>query len=256
MKLSIIVPCYNEETNLRNGVLHVMKEYLDKQSYDKEVIIVDDGSDDNSIQVVEEFIAQHKATYFKLLKNPHGGKAATVVAGMLSGSGDIVMFTDMDQATPLKELEKILPYFKEQSKDSNHNYDIVFGSRAGERKGAPIIRRIMARGFMVLRGLILGLKGIRDTQCGFKAFRKEVAHDVFKRLKIHGEQKEVKGAMVAAGFDLEVLFLAKKLGYELKEVPVEWHYVGTKRVDIIKDSYRGLRDMIILRLNDIRGIYT
>lgn len=253
MTVSIIVPCYNEETNIRNGVLHVMKEYLDQQKYDKEVIIVDDGSEDNSIQEIEEYIARNQVKYFSLIKNPHGGKAATVITGMLAGKGDIVMFTDMDQATPIKELEKLLPYFSKT--DGKPFYDIVFGSRASTRKGAPLLRRVMARGFMLLRGVILGLNGIRDTQCGFKAFKREVAHDVFKRLKIHGEQKQIKGAMVAAGFDLEVLFLAKKLGYQLKEVPVEWHYVGTKRVDVIKDSYRGLRDMIILRLNDLRGLY-
>lgn len=248
MYLSIVVPCYNEETNLRNGVLHVMKEYLDRQPYSKEVVIVDDGSDDQSIPLIEQFIRDHQADYFRLIKNPHGGKAMTVITGMLAGAGEIVMFTDMDQATPIEEVEKLLPYFKEK-------YHIVFGSRAGERKGAPILRRVMAHGFMTLRGLILGLNGIRDTQCGFKAFRKEVAHDIFKRLKIHGEQKAIKGSMVAAGFDLEVFFLAQKLGYTLKEVPVNWHHVGTKRVDIIKDSYRGLRDMIVLRLNDFRGIY-
>jgi glycosyltransferase involved in cell wall biosynthesis len=250
MKLSIVVPSYNEETNLRNGVLHVMKEYLDKQSYAKEVIIVDDGSDDQSVELVKNFITEHHVPYFQLIQNPHSGKAGTVITGMLAGTGDIVMFTDMDQATPISEIEKLLPYF-----DSPTKADIVFGSRAGERKGAPIIRRIMARGFMLLRGLILGLNGIRDTQCGFKAFRREVAHDIFKRLKIHGEQKAVKGAMVAAGFDLEVLFLAKKLGYKLQEVPVVWHYVGTRRVNMLKDSYRGLRDMIVLRLNDIRNKY-
>ena len=248
MTISIVVPCYNEETNLINGVLHVMKEYLDNQSYKKEVIIVDDGSEDNSVKLIEDFIKSNKAQYFSLIKNPHGGKAATVITGMLAGKNDIVMFTDMDQATPLKEIEKILPHF-------DNSYDIVFGSRSNARKGAPLIRRIMARGFMMLRGIILGLNGIRDTQCGFKAFKREVAVDIFKRLKIHGERKNIKGAMVAAGFDLEVLFLAKKLGYKLKEAPVEWHYVGTRRVNVIKDSYRGLRDMIILRINDIRGVY-
>ena len=113
----------------------------------------------------------------------------------------------------------------------------------------------MARGFMILRTLILGLNGIRDTQCGFKAFKKEVAHNLFRKLKIHGESKVIKGGMVAAGFDLEFLFLARKLGYKLKEVPVLWHYVCARRVNALKVSWRGFKDMISLRLNDIKGVY-
>jgi dolichyl-phosphate beta-glucosyltransferase len=248
MYLSVVIPCYNEETNIRNGVLHVVTEYLDKQPYTKEVVIVDDGSDDSSVELIEKFLQTSGSEYIRLIKNQHGGKASTVTTGMLAGQGDIIMFSDMDQATPLEEVEKLLPYF-------DQGYDVVFGSRAGERKGAPITRRAMARGFMILRTLILGLNGIRDTQCGFKAFKKEVAHNLFTKLKIHGEHKEVKGGMVAAGFDLEFLFLARKLGYKLKEVPVQWHYVGTKRVDALKDSYRGLRDMILLRINDLKGVY-
>lgn len=248
MRLSVILPCYNEETNLRNGVLHVVIEYLEKQPYDKEVIIVDDGSEDGSIELIEKFIQSSGKNYIQLIKNPHGGKAATVITGMLAGSGDIILFSDMDQATPLEEVEKLLPFF-------DQGYDIVFGSRAGERKGAPLIRRAMSRGFMILRTLILGLNGIRDTQCGFKAFKREVAHDIFGKLKIHGQKQEVKGATVTAGFDVEMLFVAKKNKYKLKEVPVEWHYVGTKRVNAIKESYRALRDMLLLRINDLRGAY-
>lgn len=248
MKLSIVIPCYNEETNIRNGVLHVVTEYLEKQSYEKEVIIVDDGSEDESIELIEKFIDSSGKRYIKLIKNPHGGKAATVITGMLAGDGEIILFTDMDQATPLEEVEKLLPYF-------DQGFDIVFGSRAGERKGAPLIRRAMSRGFMILRTLILGLNGIRDTQCGFKAFKKDVAHTIFSKLKINGQNQNVKGATVTASFDVEMLFVAKKLGYKIKEVPVEWHYVGTKRVNAIKESWRSLRDMVLLRINAINGAY-
>lgn len=247
MYLSVVVPCYNEETNLRNGVLHVMKEYLDRQPYEKEVIIVDDGSEDKSVFLVEQFIKEHHASYFKLIKNPHGGKAATVIKGLQSGNGDIVMFTDMDQATPLPEVEKLLPFFEQ-------GYDIVFGSRAGERKGAPFMRKVLSTGHMILKNVILHVS-FHDTQCGFKAFRKSIIQPVLERMKIHTRLQQVKGSMVASGFDIELLFVAQKAGYKIKEVPVEWHYVGTKRVDIIKDSYRGVRDLLILRLNDLRGLY-
>lgn len=246
--LSVIIPCYNEETNIRNGVLHVVTEYLDNQPYEKEVIIVDDGSEDKSVELIEKYIQSSGNSYMKVIRNSHGGKAATVITGLLAGSGDIVMFTDMDQATPIEEVEKLLPYFDE-------NYDIVFGSRAGRRQGAPISRRILSTGHMILKNIIVNVS-FEDTQCGFKAFRKDKIRPLLDRLRIHGKRQDVKGGMVASGFDLELLFVAKKMGYKIKEVPVEWHYVGTKRVNIFKDSWRGIRDMIKLRLNDIRGIYS
>lgn len=248
MIVSIVIPCFNEETNIRNGVLHVVTEYLDKQIYDKEVLIVDDGSEDASVELIEKYIQSAGKNYIHLIKNTHSGKAGTVIAGMLAGKGEIILFTDMDQATPIEEVEKLLPFF-------DQGYDIVIGSRASERKGAPFVRRAMSRGFMILRSLILGLNGIRDTQCGFKAFRKEVAHTIFGMLQIHGQNHQVKGATVTAGFDIEMLFVAKKRGYKIKEVPVQWHYVGTKRVNAIKESWRGLKDMIKLRLKDMQGAY-
>ncbi len=247
MYLSVIIPCYNEETNIRNGVLHVVAEYLDKQPYDKEVIIVDDGSEDKSVELAEKFIKTSKVPYMRVLKNPHGGKAATVITGMLAGKGDIVMFTDMDQATPIVEIEKLRPYF-------DQDYDIVFGSRAGRREGAPLTRKILSTGHMILKNIIVNVN-FKDTQCGFKAFRRDKIQALVDKMKIHGKMHAVKGGMVASGFDLELLFVAKKLGYKIKEVPVEWHYVGTKRVNAIKDSWRGVKDMINLRLNDIRGLY-
>jgi dolichyl-phosphate beta-glucosyltransferase len=246
--LTVIIPCYNEETNIRNGVLHVVAEYLDKQPYDKEVIIVDDGSEHKSVELAEKFINSAKLPYMRVLRNPHGGKAATVITGMLAGVGDIIMFTDMDQATPIEELEKVLPYFDE-------GYDIVFGSRAGRREGAPLTRRILSTGHMILKNIIVNVN-FKDTQCGFKAFKKDKIRPLLDRLKIHGTRHTIKGGMVASGFDLEMLFVAKKMGYKIKEVPVQWHYVGTKRVNAIKDSWRGIRDMINLRINDIRGVYS
>lgn len=245
--LSVILPCYNEEKNLQIDVLLEVYQFLINQSFESEIIIVDDGSSDNSVALIEKFIADKPI--FRLIKNPHQGKAYTVITGILQGSGQYILFSDFDQATPISEINKFLPFFRE-------NYDAVIGSRSSERKGAPLFRLLMARGFMLLRTLILGLKGISDTQCGFKAFRKEVAHDIFNRLKLYGQkQKEVKGSLVTAGFDVEFLFLAKKLGYKIKEVPVNWHYVETRRVNPLKESWLGLTDMIKLRVNDIMGKY-
>jgi glycosyltransferase involved in cell wall biosynthesis len=238
--ISIVIPAYNEETNIRLGALDKVSRYLDQQSYEWEVLVVNDGSSDMTKPLIEEFIKTNRK--FQLIDNPHQGKAATVITGVKAAKGTYVLFSDLDQATPLKELEKLLPWFTE-------GFDVVIGSRKGERVGAPILRRIMANGFMILRTTLLGLNGITDTQCGFKAFRREAALDIFKRLELYGESKTVSGSMVTAGFDIEVLFLAKKLGYEIKEVPVEWHYVETRRVNPIKDSWQGLMDIIHIRLN-------
>jgi glycosyltransferase involved in cell wall biosynthesis len=242
---SIIIPSYNEEDNLRNGVLQDVDTYLSKQDYQVEVIIVDDGSKDQSIQLIEDFIENKKN--YRLIRNNHGGKAIAVMTGMIESKGEIALFTDMDQATPLREIEKLMPKFEA-------GYDIVFGSRKG-RKGAPAIRKLMAWGFSVLRTILLGLP-FKDTQCGFKAFNRESIDKVFKPLLVRWQKHlNKKGAAVNAGFDVETLFLAKKIGFKIAEVPVEWHYVGTERVQAIRDSLDALQDMVKIRINDFAGSY-
>lgn len=244
--LSVVIPCYNEEKNLLLGALEKVENYLRVQKYSWEVIVVDDGSTDRSIPLIEEFISDNLG--FSLIKNPHQGKAATVIAGMLKTHGKYALFTDLDQATPITEIEKFFSWF-------GKGLDVVIGSRSSVRQGAPLSRILMARGFMTLRTLILGLSGISDTQCGFKAFKNEVAKNLFKRLKLYHQKKKVKGSQVSAGFDVEVLFLAKKLGLRVVEVPVIWHYVETRRVNPLKDSWHGFCDLIKIRLNSLRGLY-
>ncbi len=244
--LSVVIPSYNEETNIRLGALEKVNRYLTQQTYTWEVIIVDDGSKDASPALLEAFARANAG--FRVIHNPHMGKAGTVVSGVAAAKGSIVLFSDLDQATPMAELEKLLPYFA-------RGKNIVIGSRNGNREGAPFSRIIMARGFMFLRGLFLGLKGITDTQCGFKAFEANVAKKIFSKLRLYGRPQKTQGAMVTAGFDIEVLFLAKQLGYSIQEVPVEWHYVETRRVNPIKDSLQGLRDILLIRWNAMRGKY-
>lgn len=245
--LSIVIPAYNEETNIRLGALEKVARYLDTVRYSWELILVNDGSTDATKLLLEEFVRQNRG--FRLKNNPHQGKAYTVTGGMLEAKGDIVLFSDLDQATPLKETEKLLPWF---SKD----FDVVIGSRSSRREGAPLLRLIMSRGFMILRSLILGLHGIDDTQCGFKAFRRDALRNILGQLKLYGRMQTVNGSTVSAGFDIELLFLAKKNGYKIKEVPVEWHFVETRRVNPIRDSIQGLRDIFMIRINAWRGLYS
>lgn len=247
LHLSVVIPAYNEAINIQLGALDKVSRYLEHEPYQWEVIVVNDGSSDETGGLLTEFAKANKG--FHVIQNAHQGKAGSVITGILKAQGNIVLFCDLDQATPISELSKILPWFSK-------GFDIVIGSRNAARKGAPVLRLLMARGFMLIRTVMLGLAGITDTQCGFKAFKREVAHKIFGKLALYGKRQEVAGSMVSAGFDVEVLFLAKKLGYKIKEVPVEWHYVETRRVNPFKDSWQGLVDILKIRVNAWKGRYS
>jgi glycosyltransferase involved in cell wall biosynthesis len=242
--LSVVIPAFNEEYNLRTGVLESVYGYLSRQNYTWEILFVDDGSTDNTAKLAEEFARKHSNIF--ILKEPHRGKAGTVIAGILKAKGEVILFTDADQATPIDQLKKVLPKFKE-------GFDIVIGSRHG-REGAPIIRKVMAFGFSFLRLLILRLP-FKDTQCGFKAFSSGAAKEIFRRLKTFSANSKNLGASVTAGFDLEVLYVARKLGYRVAEVPVDWHHKEGTKVDPIKDSIEGLRGLLLVRLNALQNKY-
>lgn len=244
--LSVIVPAYNEEPNFKNGTISEVSTYLEKQPYSYEIIIVDDGSEDQTAALAQDFAQKHKNV--RVIKNPHQGKAETVKTGVRQAKGRLILFTDFDQATPISEIEKLLPFFPE--------YDIVIGSRqlpGAQREREPFYRHWMGLVFNLVVQT-LAVRGIWDTQAGFKCFKGEIAKELFGNLKVYGQGKKVKGALVTA-FDVELLFIAKKKGYKIKEVPIIWHHVATSRVNPLKDSVRMFRDVLKVRLNDLRGIY-
>jgi glycosyltransferase involved in cell wall biosynthesis len=244
--ITVIIPAYNEEPNFNKGILDEVPAYLERQNYTYEVLIIDDGSTDDTAQLAEDFARKHKN--IRVIKNPHEGKAETVKKGVEEATGEFILFTDFDQATPLSEIEKLLPFFPQ--------YDIVIGSRqlpGAKREKEPLHRHIMGIGFNLVVQT-LAVRGIWDTQAGFKCFKGDVAKKLFKELKIYGKAKKVQGALVTA-FDVELLFIAKKRGYKIKEVPIIWHHVQTSRVSPLKDSARMFRDVLKIRLNDIRGVY-
>lgn len=245
--LSVVIPSYNELANLQKGTLDKVEHYLSKSGYNYEVLVVDDGSDDGSLEFVEKFVKENKN--FRLIKNGHTGKAGAVTNGVLEARGDYILFTDMDQATPIEEVEKLL-----KNKDS---FEIVIGSRSGTRKGAPFSRRVMAQGMIFLRSMLVGIPEIKDTQCGFKLFTKKAAKEIFSKFKtIHGDFKTIRSSSVTAGFDIELLYIGKRMGYKIKEIPVEWLYVETRRVSPIKDSLEGLFDLIRIRKKIVKGAYS
>jgi dolichyl-phosphate beta-glucosyltransferase len=249
--LSVVIPSYDEMANLQKGVLDKVEHFLSKEKFSFEVIIVDDGSTDGSIDFVKKFSANNPN--FKLIENSHLGKAGAVTTGVLNSKGDYVLFSDMDQATPIEELDKLLPYF---DSPAGGGFDVVIGSRNAVRKGAPFIRQFVSHAAIVARKLIVGMREVSDTQCGFKAFKKDAARELFTRInKLHNGFKKISGSSVSSGFDVELLYLAKHLGYKIKEVPVEWLYVETRRVSPIKDSVQGLMDLLRIKLKAMKGEY-
>lgn len=244
MKLSVVIPAYNESANLKKGVLNDVAQFLSKKKFDYEVIIVDDGSSDQTKEIIKKFISKNKK--FRLIENSHGGKAIAVMTGMQAATGDIILFTDMDQATPINQIDKFIPKIEQ-------GFEIVIGLRKG-RRGAPFIRKLSAWGFAVLRGIILGLP-FKDTQCGFKIFTKASINAILPKIKDEWGVVHFKGGAVNAGFDVELLYLAKKYGFKIAEVPVEWSYVDTERVQVVKDAFAAIFDMFRIRINDLKEKY-
>jgi glycosyltransferase involved in cell wall biosynthesis len=244
--LSVVIPSYNEKKNLSRGVLDEVFEYLEKQSYSWEVILTDDGSTDTTVARLNDYASKHKNV--TVLKNIHAGKAPTVKSGMLAARGEWRVFTDFDQSTPLLEVEKLL-------KEAKKGYDIVIGSReisGARRDEEPLYRHLMGRGFNMIVQL-LAVPGIKDTQCGFKLFSAD-ATSLFNNLIVYGSNESRKDAFTGA-FDVELLYLAKKYGYKIKEVPILWMHNETDRVSPVKDSLRMLRDIFRVRLTDLMGKY-
>lgn len=244
--LSVVIPSYNELKNIKRNVLDQVIAYLNKQNYEWEVLLSDDGSTDGTTEKLHEFAKQDKR--IKVVENIHAGKGPTVQSGMLKANGEWILFTDFDQSTPLSEIEKLLAFQK--------THQVIIGSReitGARRDKEPLHRHIMGKGFNILVQT-LAIPGIYDTQCGFKLFRRDACQEIFSKLVVYGRSKERQDAFTGA-FDVEALFLARKNGYKVQEVPITWHHNETDRVSPIKDSLRMLTDIIKVRIADFSGKY-
>jgi dolichyl-phosphate beta-glucosyltransferase len=245
--LSVVIPAYNEERRLP-GTLQSILGYLARQSYASEVIVVDDGSHDGTSRIVESLGGRYPGV--KLIRNDHRGKGYAVRTGVAAARGTIILLFDADSSTPIQDVEKLLPWFDD-------GYEIVVGSREGsgaKRIREPFHRHLMGRVFNLVVRLLL-VRGIADTQCGFKALRGHVAHNIFARVRLYGDDaRRVTGAMVTA-YDVEVLFLGQKLGHRIKQIPVEWRYGAESKVNPLTDSWHNFRDVVRVRWNDWCGRY-
>jgi dolichyl-phosphate beta-glucosyltransferase len=250
--LTVVIPCYNEANNLARGVLDQVAQYLAGQPYGWEVVIVNDESTDDSRRLAEQFVAGKPG--FKLVDIPHGGKPAAVWAGIQQARGEIVLFTDMDQSTPIDELAKLLHWY-------DQGFDVVIGSRRGERTGSSNLRRVGGLVFRGLRRLFL-LREISDTQCGFKSSRRSAALAVFPKLQFFRQQSRPKGWKVSA-YDVELLYLFERAGYRIREIEVDWcnrdesdtkGYSG-EMARYLKESMEMLREIARVKRNQITGFY-
>lgn len=241
--LSVIIPAYDEEENIKKGVLEEAFNYLKKQKYYYEIIIVNDGSTDGTAEFIKNKL--HEFKNFNLLNINHRGKGWAIIEGIINSRGKIILFTDMDQSTQLNQLEKFLPEFEK-------GYDIVIGSRK-KRSGEPFVRKLTGSGFILLKKLLLNLP-YKDTQCGFKAFKKESIEKILKRMIIINKNK-ITGPSYSVDFDLEILYLAKLLNLKVKEVPVEWRYKKNQNFNPIIHSWQAFKGIVTIKLNMLLGKY-
>lgn len=252
MYLSVVIPSYNETENLERGVLQEVYDYLSKQTYTWEVIVSDDGSPDTMARnLAQKFCVEHKGFIF--LQNEHAGKPFAVWSGVQKAKGEIMLFTDMDQSTPICEIEKLLPFYQK-------GFDVVIGSRGLERRNFPFVRRLASAVFREFRRSFL-LRDIVDTQAGFKSFRTDVAREVFPLLQaIRTGAGNVVGWNVTS-FDVELLVASQKRGYKIIEVPVSWEdkdvAMGKQRGGgkFISESVRMVKEVYRVKRNEMRGLY-
>lgn len=234
--LSIIIPAHNEEQRLP-GSLEKIVAFLEEQDYQAEVIVVENASHDNTAGVVEEFMARYP--FISMIREERQGKGLAVKLGVLAGRGKYLFICDADLSMPIEGVAKFLPPVL-------GGYDVAIASREVEgarRYGEPAYRHLMGRVFNFLVRL-LAVRGFQDTQCGFKCFRREVAHGIFPYQTMDGW-----------GFDVEVLFIAQKRGCRIVEVPINWYYSANSRVSPIRDTISMVRELLTVRLNDWRGMY-
>lgn len=234
--LSIIIPAYNEERRL-GGSLHEVASYCDTLPYPVELIVVDDGSSDRTAEIVKE--QMQVCDYLRLHPVRHGGKGHACKHGVMAARGEWMLLCDADLAVPISAIASFEPLLSSGA-------EIVIASReleGAERIDEPEHRHLMGRIFnWVVR--TLAVRGITDTQCGFKCFRHDIARELFDRQTIAGW-----------GFDVELLLIARRRGFRIEEVPITWYYGEQSKISPLQDSIRMFREVLQIRLNAWRGRY-
>ncbi len=237
--LSIVIPAFNESARIGPALKQVLA-CVHGRKWPAEVIVVNDGSRDSTAEIVREIAANDPVV--RLIENPENrGKGFSVRNGMLHASGDVMMFTDADLSSPIEEAERLFAAIREGA-------DIAIGSRwldkGRQTKHQPLYRQMFGRCFNAVTRLIMGLP-FADTQCGFKAFRRDAAYTVFQLQRIE-----------RWGFDPELLFIALKRGYQVREVAVTWGHDERSRLSYLKDGVKMLEELVYIRWNAFIGVYS
>jgi len=236
MEISTIIPCKDEEKRIINS-LNKIYTFLKEKKFNFEIIVVNDGSTDKTEEVVKEFITTHPLCKI-ITHETNYGKGKAVDTGIKNSTKDFILFSDADLSTPIEELENFSKYI---------GFDIIIGSR--KIKGSKIIvqqpwyRRIPGQVFPLIVN-ILGISKLKDTQCGFKLFKKEVAKELFKKRTID-----------RFSFDAEIMYIAEKYKYKIKELPVTWENSLDSKLNAISDSYKMFKELIQIKINDFKGAY-
>ena len=237
IRLSVVIPAYNEAGRV-GGTLRALLTQLPESVLPYELRVVDDGSIDETPAIVTA-IARTDARVV-LQREPHRGKGGALRAGLLAARGELRFMCDADLSMPVPELRRFLAVVPAEC-------DIAIGTREGtgaRRVGEPGYRHLMGRTFNALVRMA-SLSGVSDTQCGFKMFTAEAVNAILPWTTIDGW-----------AIDIEILFLAARRGFRVKEVPIEWHYRDRSQVSPVTDSLRMSRDVLRIRLNDLRGLYS
>ncbi|MCX7973842.1 MAG: glycosyltransferase family 2 protein [Candidatus Aminicenantes bacterium] len=233
--LSVIIPVYNEETRLFH--LDEVINFFNQFSFKWELVVVNDGSTDLTFETLQKWREKHDFKIISYSKNR--GKGYAIKQGMIEAKGQYRLFMDIDLSTPLEEFYKFFPWLEK--------YDILIGTRKNQVgeiiQPQPKLREMLGKGFTWLSQLLLNVR-VSDFTCGFKIFSARAADEIFPRLKIE-----------RWGFDSEILFLAKKYGFSLKEIGVRWRNDPQTKVNLKKDVWRSLVDLIKIRLNNWRRLY-
>ncbi|TET34206.1 MAG: glycosyltransferase family 2 protein [Anaerolineales bacterium] len=232
----MIVPAHNEENRLPQSVEAIL-EFIHSQTYESEIIIVENGSSDNTAQISHDFAARHPE--IQALQEPVAGKGLAVRRGMLAAKGDFRFICDADLSMPIDEVNHFLP-------PKAPPFDVAIASRevpGAVRYGEPYYRHLIGRAFNLLVRIVT-LPGLQDTQCGFKCFRAEAAEELFPLQTIAGWT-----------FDVEILFIARERGMQVIEIPINWYFNSGSRVRILRDSATMFADLFRIRLNNLKGVY-
>jgi glycosyltransferase involved in cell wall biosynthesis len=234
--LSIIIPAHNEAHRLP-GSLDQILNFLAAQSYKAEVLVVENGSQDDTFQIAQEYARENPQVI--ALKETQAGKGLAVRAGMLQAKGTYRFMCDADLSMPIEEVNRFIP-------PALDDFDIAIASReapGAKRFNEPEYRHFIGRGYNTLIRL-LALPGLQDTQCGFKCLRGSVAEDIFRFQKLNGWS-----------FDVEMLYIARLRKYRILEIPIPWYYNPGSRVRIFKDSIQMGLDLLTIRKNAAQGLY-